>query len=154
MPDLRPYRPEDALPLLALFRDTIRRVNARDYSPQQIAAWASDEIDPLVWAQRFEGRYVVVCEELGRLVGFAELELDGHLDRLFVSADHQRQGIGHLLLDDLVSEAARRGIARLHVEVSITALPFFQAHGFTIVTPQTVTNRGVEFVNYKMERSM
>ena len=42
---LRPYRPNDAPALLALFRDTIRRVNSRDYSRAQIAAWASDDID-------------------------------------------------------------------------------------------------------------
>ncbi len=35
---LRPYRPGDAPALLALFKDTIRRVNARDYDPGQIAA--------------------------------------------------------------------------------------------------------------------
>jgi hypothetical protein len=35
---LRPYRPDDAPALLALFKDTIRRVNIRDYSPEQI--WA------------------------------------------------------------------------------------------------------------------
>jgi len=29
---LRPYRPDDSPALLALFRDTIRRVNSRDYS--------------------------------------------------------------------------------------------------------------------------
>ena len=32
MATLRPYRPNDAPALLALFRDTIRRVNSRDYS--------------------------------------------------------------------------------------------------------------------------
>ncbi len=35
---------------LALFRDTIRQVNSRDYSPEQIRAWASDDIDPVAWA--------------------------------------------------------------------------------------------------------
>ena len=33
---LRPYDPADAPALLALFRDTIRRVNSRDYNPDQI----------------------------------------------------------------------------------------------------------------------
>ena len=46
----RVYRPDDAEALLALFRDTIRRVNARDYGPDQIRAWASDDIDPVAWA--------------------------------------------------------------------------------------------------------
>jgi hypothetical protein len=52
---LRPYRPADAPDLLALFRDTIRRVNSRDYSPPQIRAWASDDIDPVRWAEWFDG---------------------------------------------------------------------------------------------------
>ena len=49
MATLRPYRTADAAELLALFKDTIRRVNSRDYSPEQIAAWASEEIDLVEW---------------------------------------------------------------------------------------------------------
>ena len=37
MVTLRPYRPDDAPALLALCRDTIRRVNSRDYSPAATA---------------------------------------------------------------------------------------------------------------------
>src|SRR5262249_11503190 len=75
MTNLRSYQPDDAPVLLALFRDTIRRVNSRDYSPAQIAAWASDDIDPSDWASRFAGRFVIVAEDAGWLVGFAELEV-------------------------------------------------------------------------------
>src|SRR5438309_1880625 len=52
---LRSYRPDDAPLLLALFRDTIRRVNSRDYSLAQIAAWASDDIDTEACATRRHG---------------------------------------------------------------------------------------------------
>src|SRR5439155_11753391 len=97
MVTLRPYRSDVALALLALFRDTIRRVNCRDYSPAQIAAWASDDIDTVSWFGRFTGRFVPVAEESGCPVGFAELEPHGHIDRVYVSADHQRRGIGRLL---------------------------------------------------------
>src|SRR4029077_8546718 len=97
MVPLRPFRPDDAPVLLALFRDTIRRVNCRDYSPVQIAAWASDDIDTVRWFGRFTGRFVPVAEEAGRPVGFAELEPNGHIDRVYVSADQQRRGIGRLL---------------------------------------------------------
>lgn len=152
MPTLRPYRPADAPALLALFRDTIRRVNRRDYNPEQIAAWASDEIDPAAWAGRFAGRFVVVAQEDDRPVGFAELEADGHIDRVYVSADHVGKGVGKLLLAAVLDEAERRGLTRLFVEASITARPFFAAAGFTVIAEQTVTVRGVEFVNYRMER--
>src|SRR5881398_2034549 len=94
---LRPYRPDDAPALLALFRDTIRRVNSWDYSPAQIAAWASDDIDTVSWFGRFAGRFVAVADEAGRPVGFAELEADGHIDRVYISANHQRRGIGRQL---------------------------------------------------------
>jgi putative acetyltransferase len=149
---LRPYRPDDAPALLALFRDTIRRVNSRHYSPAQIAAWASDDIDPVAWAERFTGRFVPVAEEAGRPVGFAELEADGHIDRVYVSADHQSRGIGRQLLTAVVAEARRRGLARLFAEASISARPFFEAHGFTVLAQQVVTCRGCELVNYRMER--
>lgn len=147
---LRPYRPDDAPALLALFRDTIRRINSRDYSPEQVAAWASEDIDTERWFGRFTGRFVPVAEEAGCPVGFAELEPDGHIDRVYVSADHQRRGIGRQLLDAIVAEARRVGLARLFTEASITARPFFEAHGFAVLAPQVVTCRGVEFVNYRM----
>src|SRR5262245_11230660 len=154
MVTLRPYRPEDAPVLLALFRDTIRRVNCRDYSPTQIAAWASDDIDTRSWFARFNGRFVPVAEQAGRPIGFAELEPNGHIDRVYVSADHQHSGIGRQLLAALVAEAQRMGIARLFTEASITARPFFEAQGFTVLAPQVVKCRGVEFVNYRMERKL
>lgn len=149
---LRPYRQADAPTLLALFRDTVRRVNCRDYGPEQIAAWASDEIDSTAWAARFEGRFAVVAEAAGSPVGFAELEGDGHIDRFYVAADGQRRGIGRALLTAIVAEARRRGIPRLRVEASITARAFFAAHEFAELARQTVVARGVEFVNYRMER--
>ena len=149
---LRPYQRDDAPALLALFRDTIRRVNSRDYSPAQIAAWASDDLDTGRWFGRFTGRFVPVAEENGRSVGFAELEPNGHIDRVYVSADHQRRGIGRQLLAAVVAEARRVGLARLFTEASITARPFFEAQGFVVLVPQVVRCRGVEFVNYRMER--
>jgi len=149
---LRSYQPNDGPALLALFRDTIRRVNSRDYSPPQVAAWASDDIDTVQWFGRFAGRFVPVAEEDGRPVGFAELEPDGHIDRVYVSADHQGRGVGRQLLAAVVAEARRVGLARLFTEASITARPFFEGQGFVVLAPQVVTLRGVEFVNYRMER--
>jgi putative acetyltransferase len=154
MVTLRPYRPGDAPALLALFRDTIRRVNSRDYSQAQVSAWASDDIDTGSWFGRFAGRFIPVAEGAGRPVGFAELEPNGHIDRVYVSADHQRRGVGRQLLAAVVAEALRVGLARLFTEASSTARPFFEAEGFAVLAPQVVTCRGVEFVNYRMEREL
>jgi putative acetyltransferase len=152
---VRPYRLADAPALLELFRGAVRRVNARDYSPEQVAAWASDAIDPAGWAARFEGRFAVVAEdEHGRHAGFAELEPDGRIDRFYVSADHQRRGVGCALLMAIESEAARRGLSSLRVEASLTARPFFAARGFAEEAEQVVALRGVSFVNVRMSKNM
>jgi putative acetyltransferase len=148
----RPYQPDDGPALLALFRDTIRRVNCRDYAPEQIRAWSSDEIDVEVWTGRFLGRFVVVAEEEGRPVGFVELESNGHIDRMYVSADHQGQGIGKQLIAAVVAEAVRLGLERLFLEGSITGRPFFEKQGFIVLASQMVPCRGAELMNYRMER--
>jgi GNAT superfamily N-acetyltransferase len=115
---------------------------------------ASDDIDLAVWAARFNGRFVVVVEEAARPVGFAELELNGHIGRVYVSADHQRRGVGQALMNEVLSEAKRLGLVRLFVAAGITALPFFAAQGFSVITSQVVACRGAEFVNYRMERTL
>ena len=150
---LRPFRLADAVGLLELFRVTIQRVNAVDYSPDQIRAWASDQISLADWTHRFAGRFTIVAELDGVVVGFTDMETDGHIDRFFVSSSHQRCGIGRSLLSALVDEAHRIGLVKLFTEASITALPFFEAHGFRVLVEQLVLCRGVEFMNYCMERS-
>ena len=151
---LRPFRPDDGSALLQLFRDTIRRVNCRDYSPQQIAAWASDDIDQIGWIGRFADRFVVVAEEESQVVGFAELEPNGHIDRFYVSADHQGRGIGRRLFDAVLAHAAHSRLDKLVVEASITARPFFAAMGFETLAEQTVFCRGEKLINYRMRRCL
>ena len=148
----RQYQPGEAANLLDLFRDTIRRVNRRDYAPDQIAAWASDDIDPRIWETQFASRYTCVAERDGLIVGFADLESNGHLDRFYIHADFQRQGIGQHLLCEMESETRRRGLTRIFTEASITARPFFESQGFATLAGQTVTCRGRSFKNFRMEK--
>jgi putative acetyltransferase len=147
---LRPYNSTDAVALLNLFRHTIREINSADYSPIQIAAWACDEIDIQEWQSSFAGRFAYVAMLDGCIVGFADMTNAGHLDRLYVSAEHQRRGIAKTLLAKLKSHATESGIAEIFTEASITAKPFFEASGFASARKQTVECRGVEFTNYRM----
>ncbi len=147
---LRDYATADAAALLHLFRDTVRRVNCRDYLPEQIQAWASDQIELAAWTARFEGHVAYVVEQDSSPVGFADMSPSGYLDRLFVSADHPRRGIATMLVQRLVQRAAELGIERISTEASITAKPFFLAQGFEVLEQQTVDCRGEQLVNFKM----
>ena len=42
---LRPYRPGDAPVLARLFYETVHAVNIRDYSPAQVDAWATGQVE-------------------------------------------------------------------------------------------------------------
>ena len=147
---LRRFKDIDGEHCLRLFRDTVRRINSLDYDPTQITAWASDDIDAERWIARFSGRYAHVAELGETIVGFADMTFDGYLDRLFVSADHQRQGIATALVSRLLVEAANADIDSVSADVSITALPFFARMGFTDPVQQTVECRGAWFTNYRM----
>lgn len=154
---VRPYRPEDAVQIAALFRDTVRTVNLGDYSQAQVEAWAPD--DPAAadrWAATLSrgGRAAFVAAAGEEVLGFADVEPDGHLDHLFVHHRHQRRGIASALHDAVEAAARRFGASRLFTEASITARPFFLRHGYAEVRRQTVTVRGVDFTNFVMEKPL
>jgi putative acetyltransferase len=150
--DIRRYQPSDLAGLISLFRDTVRRINRRDYSDQQVLAWAPDDIDPLQWMRRFENKAVRVAELEGTPVGFVEVARDGQIDMLYVHADHQGEGIASALLRAAEAWARTRGLARLFTEATITARPFFEHRGFRVIAPQRVIRRALEFINYRMDK--
>ena len=45
--EIRSYAPSDIREMAALFYDTVHTVNARDYTPAQLDAWATGEVDRL-----------------------------------------------------------------------------------------------------------
>lgn len=149
---IRPFVPEDAEACLRLFRDCVRRVNVRDYTPEQINAWASPDIDVATWARRFEGRFAYIACDGESNVGFTDMAVEGYLDRLFVSADRQRQGVARSLIERLIDHAQQQRIECLTTEASITAKPFFEAMGFVVTKQQLVECRGVSMTNFKMQR--
>ncbi|GAD59364.1 putative acetyltransferase [Brevundimonas abyssalis TAR-001] len=151
---IRPYTPDDLDTLIALFNGAVRRVAGRDYTPAQIAAWAPGTPDRAAWAARLLGRPTLVAEIEGVIAGFSDLEPDGHIDMLFVDADHQGRGVAGALLDRIETMAREQGLARLFTEASITARPVFEHRGFHVVAAQDVALRGQTLRNYRMAKAL
>ena len=149
---VRDFASADIDSLLDLFRDSVRNVARKDYSEEQVLAWAPDDLDRPAWASKCASRQTFVAELDDTLAGFGDLEPDGHLDMMFVHSRFQRRGIASMLLEKIESSARRRHIARLYTEASITAKPFFEHRGFQMIAPQVVRKRGQEFINYRMEK--
>ena len=100
------------------------------------------------------GRRTLVAEEGGEVIGFAELEDDGHLDMLYLREDAVGRGVGRRLYGAVEQEARALGLSRVFAEVSITARPFFERRGFTVVREQTVHPNGVPLTNFVMEKPL
>jgi len=151
---LRDYRASDTDALIALFRDTVRTVNAADYSEAQVLAWAPDEIHSEDWQRRQARNETFVAEIEGKIAGFAELEDGRHIHMLFVQKGHQGHGVASGLLAHIEKLAKGRGTSRLSTDASITARPFFERRGFAVLEPQTVSLRGQDFRNFRMEKRL
>lgn len=150
--DIRPYNESDVPAISRLYFNTIHRVNARDYTPQQIRAWAPTIYGNSYWLQRFVKRRVLVAEDKGRILGFAEFETSGHIDCFYVHHEHQHRGIGSLLMNGLESEFRTLNVGRLFAEVSVTARDFFESRGFTVVEERNQEYRSVTFKLFLMQK--
>ena len=152
---IREFRPEDSGAIGRLFHDAVHRINSRDYSPEEIAAWVPAIPSP-DWADlRAKTRIVFVAEDATGLLGFAELRADAsHLDCLYTRWDAQGRGVGTELLCAVENRARALGLRHLRTEASITARPFFERRGFRLLGRQQVERSGVALVNYRMEKAL
>jgi GNAT superfamily N-acetyltransferase len=154
---IRTYRPADAAQIAALFVNTIRVVNRRDYSQAQVEAWAPHDPGAVNhWAAMLgDGRRAAFVAAAGdQVLGFTDVEPDGHLDRLFVHHLHQRRGIATKLHEAAEAAARQFDAPKMFTEASITARPFFLRQGYADVRRQTVTIRGEDLTNFAMEKPL
>ena len=147
---LRRYRSADCEEMAKLFYDTVHEVNIRDYTAEQVNAWADGNIDLAAWDKSFTEHYTVVAEENGVIVGFGDITEGGYLDRLYVHKDYQSKGISTAICDALESYP---DTDELTVHASITAKPFFISRGYSVVKEQEVVRRGVVLKNFVMKKS-
>ncbi len=151
---IRDYDAEDAAAIAHLFYETVRSVNRADYSQEQVEAWAPEVPEPEAWHARLSGRRTLVAEQGGEVVGFAELEGDGHLDMLYCRKDAVGRGVGSRLYWAVEQDARERGLGRISTEASISARPFFERQGFRTMHERTVVRRDVEMTNFAMEKPL
>lgn len=146
---LRPYRSEDCPALARLFYDTVHTVNARDYTPEQLDAWADGNVDLAAWDASFLSHHSLVAEENGEVLGFADMDGAGYLDRLYVHKDYQGQGVATALCNALEAACPAKTFT---THASLTARPFFEGRDYRVLRRQTVVCRGVAMENFVMEK--
>lgn len=144
---LRTYEPGDCAELARLFYDTVHTANAKDYTQAELDAWATGEVNLEQWNASFLAHHTVVAEMDGRIVGFGDMDASGYLDRLYVHKDVQCRGVATAICEELEN---RSPAAEFTTHASVTARPFFEKRGYTVVREQLVERRGVWLKNFVM----
>ncbi|ANL28630.1 GCN5-related N-acetyltransferase protein [Rhizobium phaseoli] len=133
---VRQMCPEDARAFLEVHRAAVRGTAAKDYPPKVIETWAplplSDDLIQKVRANPDEElRWVAEIE--GKIVGIGALVTkNAEVRACYVLPAAARNGVGSALLRKIERVAAEHGLSLLQSDSSITAEPFYKAHGYEV----------------------
>lgn len=151
---LRPYRPDDAPTLAAVFHAAVHALPDDVYTPAQREAWAPTPPDASRWAARLSAAPPVVAVHGGAPVGFMTLEDDGHVDLAFVHPSHQGRGVAGALHAWVEARARGRRLGRLFGAISTAARPFFARRGWRVVREDHTERGGQRLDRAVMERRL
>ncbi len=146
-PRIRRYNPGEESTLFNVYYTAVHQLASREYSQEQIQAWAPRDLDANLWEERIQGINPFVAELNDELVGYADLQSSGYMDHFFVSGSHARCGIGTALMNHILREARLANLHELTSDVSRTAQPFYEKFGFTVVEQRQPKLRGVVIPN-------
>ncbi len=152
---IRNYQQSDARSLVDIFYNTSHIICAKDYTKEQLEAFApKSRLDLREWVEKWETLAPIVAVLDDKVVGFAELEPDGHIDCFYVHHEYQSKGIGSALFHEVEKRTQSSGIDKLHAEVSITARSFFESKGLHVTSELIKIRNGVNILNYVMEKDL
>lgn len=79
---IRCYQNTDCSQIADLFDQTVHTINTKDYTSDQLNAWADGHVDLAKWNESFLEHYTLVAIKDHRIVGFGDIDPTGYLDRL------------------------------------------------------------------------
>lgn len=144
---IRQYKKEDCDLVSKLFYETVHSVNAKDYSSEQLSAWAKNADSLKFRRNDLLKQNTLIAEINGVITGFGSIDNFGVLDLLFVHKDYQNLGVATALCDEL-----EKDFSIIKTYSSITAKSFFESRGYTVVKSQEVERLGIKLKNYEMQK--
>lgn len=151
---IRRLAAQDIPEMRKLFRAIVLTVNSKDYTKEEVEDWASCGDSVEHWKELLaKNDYIGALDGQGGIVGFSSMNAEGYLHSMFVHKDWQGKGVATLLLSEVEKIARRYGVHKISVEVSVTARPFFEKHGYKVVKEQKAKANRLYLTNYIMEKT-
>ncbi|MGY5355439.1 GNAT family N-acetyltransferase [Wenyingzhuangia sp. IMCC45467] len=102
------------------------------------------------WKHAIQNEYFLVAEKTDIIVGLASLINNNYINFMFVHKNYLHQGIASLLYNNILVAAKKQHSHQLSADVSITAIPFFEAKDFKVIKENINIINDVEIINYHM----
>lgn len=144
---IRSYQNTDCREISELFYNTVHAVNAKDYTTEQLFAWAKDKTQLQKRNTDLLNQNTLIAKSDNVIVGFGSITNSGYLDLLFVHKDFQGRGIAAALCDRL-----EKGFSVIKTHASITAKPFFEKRGYVVTKTERVKRNGIELTRFEMKK--
>lgn len=151
---VRRYIPGEEEELWQLYYDTTHIINGKVYTKEQVERWAPKNKDMDEWKERVKKKNPFVVVEFDTIIGFAELEHDGHIDYFYVHHKWQGKGVGSMLYIAIEEEAINPKMPQLYAEVSVPAKEFFLKQGFEVLEENNNIICGAPATNFMMQKKM
>lgn len=153
---IRAYAASDASALVEVFQRSVNGIGPRDYSPEQVNAWASRTPTAEAMHARYtDGRTAMVAtDDNDQPIAFGDLEPDGHLDFIYCVPEAAGRGVASALYDRLEATARAAGLDRIHTEASEAARRLFEHKGFVVTARRDLVVAGTPIHNFAMEKRL
>ena len=152
---IRPYQASDAAGLAELYRRSVLHFGPLAYSSTQVNAWAGALSKEKISACSSDGRYVIVAVDgSDTILGWGDLEADGHIDFLYSAPEAQGRRVGSSLYGALEQHARAAAMPRLYVEASELARHLFERRGLLFLRRNELSVGGVAIHNFSMEKQL
>lgn len=140
--------------VVKLITQTVHTVCTREYTAEELDAWAPYNFDINKFRNNIYSCYNLVAIKGGRIVGFISAEVNGYINRLYTHKDFLNQGIATALYKKVEEWAIKNGIAELSLDSSRTAEGFYLKMGFTKSGVSVMERGNVIFRNTVMKKNL
>jgi len=149
---IRKFKIGDEEAISKLHNATVRAINGKDYTKEQIESWSPIRTNYQRTRKTFENNTSYVALIDNEIVGFGDIDKEAHIKRLYTHKDYQGKGIATKILEKLEIEAKNNGFNETTLESTITAKTFYESKGYICLGKKQVIFKGIPSEDWEMKK--
>ena len=151
---------EDAINIIKAHRRSIREICSKDYSSDQITAWAGFNFQEEHWHKTMDRDFVwVISDNQNNIFGFGHLKFqeksEAEIAGLYFVPEVTGQGFGKKIFQLMLDQCRNKNVCSIHLTATKTAKAFYENVGFKQLDPQSTLKIGGRDIEcFKMKQSL